>query len=450
MTTYWSLSAALEPWCMVLPHSKDELSTVVTTITENQCPFGIRGGGHGTHALSNSLEEGVTIDMGFFNETTYDESTKIASVGPGGHWGDVYDTLTPHGVTVTGGRAGSVGVGGFLLGGGNSFHSGTHGFGCDQVKNFEVVLADGSIVNANEEEHADLWKALKGGSGNFGLVTRYDMYVIEFEDKSKPEIWGGLVGYNYSQTGPVIDAFINFADNVGNDPATSSIMGWGYDPAAGGFSIRCVLDNVANEAYPAALDEFLAIDEQTSSSLRSGTMSNITTELIRDYRTYTIWFTGTYKNDARVLQYISDGHEKVMLEIEELIGTESGMFSSCQAQPMTRSMVSKAKGNNVLGLEERVADGPGFMFLMYFGVEDAENEAAALPLIRQFFQDVEDYANSLDANWNWSYLNYAYYDQEPISGYGAENIEFLKQTSKTYDPEGVFQNLRQSGFKIPE
>ena len=164
----------------------------------------------------------------------------------------------------------------------------------------------------------------------------------------------------------------------------------------------------------------------------------------------TIWFTGTYKNDARVLQFISDGHEKVMLEIEDAIGTETGMFSSCQAQPMTESMISKAKGNNVLGLEERVADGPGFMFLMYFGVESAEHEAEALPYIENFFKEVEEYADSLDANWNWSYLNYAHSKQDPIAGYGDENIALLKETSKKYDPEGVFQNLRQSGFKIPE
>lgn len=64
MTTYWSLSAALEPWCMVLPESARDVSTTIITIVENDCPFGIRGGGHGTHALSNTLEEGVTIDMG--------------------------------------------------------------------------------------------------------------------------------------------------------------------------------------------------------------------------------------------------------------------------------------------------------------------------------------------------------------------------------------------------
>jgi hypothetical protein len=139
-----------------------------------------------------------------------------------------------------------------------------------------------------------------------------------------------------------------------------------------------------------------------------------------------------------------------MLEIEDAIGTETGMFSSCQAQPMTSAMVSQAKGNNVLGLEERVADGPGFMFLMYFGVESAEHEATAFPFIEKFFQEVDEYATSLDANWNWSYLNYAHYVQDPIKGYGAANIEKLKSASKKYDPDGVFQKLRSSGFKIPQ
>jgi FAD/FMN-containing dehydrogenase len=188
-------------------------------------------------------------------------------------------------VTVAGGRAGSVGVGGFLTGGGNSFHSASHGFGCDQVRNYEVVLADGSVVSANEQENRDLWQALKGGSGNLGLVTRFDVNAIEFEDPANPLMYGGLVGFDIAQTDSIIDAFVDFTNNVPNDVHSSSIMGWGYNPANGGFSIRVVLDNVVNEVNPAAFDVYLKIDGQTSNTLRSATINNITTELIRDYRT---------------------------------------------------------------------------------------------------------------------------------------------------------------------
>jgi hypothetical protein len=116
--------------------------------------------------------------------------------------------LEQDGVTVTGGRGASVGVGGFISGGGNSFHSASHGFGCDSVKNFEIVLANGTLVNANGEENADLWQALKGGSGNFGLITRFDMNAIDYADPANPEIWGGIVTYDISSSSEVISAYV--------------------------------------------------------------------------------------------------------------------------------------------------------------------------------------------------------------------------------------------------
>lgn len=109
------------------------------------------------------------------NGTTYDADTTIASVQPGARWGAVYKALDPFGVVTAGGRADVVGVGGFVTGGGYSFHAGTMGWACDAVHNFEVVLANGSVIDVNHEEHADLFQAMKGSSGNLGLVTRVDL-----------------------------------------------------------------------------------------------------------------------------------------------------------------------------------------------------------------------------------------------------------------------------------
>ena len=76
-------------------------------------------------------------------ETSYEPDTKIAKVGAGSIWRDVYGDLEPHGVTVAGGRTSTVGVAGFLTGGGNTFYTARRGLGCDNVVNFEVVLASG-------------------------------------------------------------------------------------------------------------------------------------------------------------------------------------------------------------------------------------------------------------------------------------------------------------------
>lgn len=91
----WSVTAALHPWCFVLPGSTADTSVVIQILVANQCPFGIRGGGHAHFAGGNSIHDGVTIDFGSMNATTYDEQAKVASIQPGSAWQPVYETLEP-------------------------------------------------------------------------------------------------------------------------------------------------------------------------------------------------------------------------------------------------------------------------------------------------------------------------------------------------------------------
>lgn len=191
------------------------------------------------------------------NGTTYDPQTEIASILPGGSWQEVYETLAPHGVIVTGGRAGTVGVGGFLTGGGNSFHAASHGMACDTVVNFEVALANGSIINANAKENADLWVALKGGSGNLGLVTRFDLRVIKFPDATKPDIWGKFISFDLADGDNVIDAMVDFAEHAHLDQNTSSIMFFGHIPVAGGMVLNLGLENTKGIVDPPAVTGYL-------------------------------------------------------------------------------------------------------------------------------------------------------------------------------------------------
>lgn len=183
----------------------------------------VRSGGHGMPGFSN-IDRGVTIDLSMMNSTTYDAETNIASIRPGGRWKDVYADLETYGVTVTGGRDGGVGVGGFLTGGGISFFSGKNGFGCDSIVNYEVVLADGSVVNANSEENADLWQALKGGISNFGIVTRFDMEAMPSLD-----MYYDLRFIEGEHSEVVVDAVSAFADSVVSTEDDALINFFSYD-----------------------------------------------------------------------------------------------------------------------------------------------------------------------------------------------------------------------------
>jgi FAD/FMN-containing dehydrogenase len=285
---------------MVLPSKADDVSTIIKTLVNGHCPFGIRGGGHGSFALSNGVEKGVTIDFGTFStspvfvklmlpgrrklivadnmkHTTYDPETGLASLRPGSSWQEVYETLSPHGVTVTGGRAGTVGVGGFLTGGGNSFHSASHGMACDMVINYEVVIANGSIINANARENPDLWVALKGGSANFGLVTRFDMRTISFPNPTQPNIWGAFLSFDPAAGDEVVDAMFAFTEKAHLDQNTTSIMYFGHIPAAGGSVIHLGLENTRGIADPPAVGVYYNISRTTS---RSGAVMPMT-DLVR-------------------------------------------------------------------------------------------------------------------------------------------------------------------------
>lgn len=149
-SSYWSISAQLKPSCIVQPESTNDVIKVIKTLVADtgckQTEFALRSGGHTTWAGSNNIDKGVTIDFGLMNTTAFEPATKIASIQPGSRWNQVYATLDPLGFTVAGGRAGTVGVAGFLMGGGNSFYTSQQGFACDNVKNFEVVLASGSVI----------------------------------------------------------------------------------------------------------------------------------------------------------------------------------------------------------------------------------------------------------------------------------------------------------------
>lgn len=182
----------------------------------------------------------------------YDEARNVASVGTGARWGDVYADLEDFGVSVTGGRQAIVGVGGLLLGGGVGWTTPRTGFGCDRVVNYEVVLAGGEVVNANASgPHRDLFKALKGGSGNFGVVTRFD---IEAFPASNVTLERRTVGSEHQDE--FIDAMVGFGDleKEFDEIAMAAVIS--YDPGGKQIAYTITEVNTANDLDTTAFEAF--------------------------------------------------------------------------------------------------------------------------------------------------------------------------------------------------
>lgn len=122
VTSYYSHSVRLTPACIIQPELVEDVSAAVSTLVQeggslSSCKFAVRSGGHTIWAGAANIEDGVTIDLSKMDSTTYHAENKTASIYTGARWGSVYKMLEKDKVTVAGGRAGPVGVGGFLLGG---------------------------------------------------------------------------------------------------------------------------------------------------------------------------------------------------------------------------------------------------------------------------------------------------------------------------------------------
>jgi FAD/FMN-containing dehydrogenase len=148
----------------------------------------VRGGGHSVAGLS-LVDDGIVIDVRGFREITVDPERRVVRAGAGLTWGELDAATQAHGLAAVGGRVSTTGVAGLALGGGSGWLERKHGLASDNILAVELVTARGDEVRATADEHPELFWALRGGGGNFGVVT-----AIEFAlHPVGPEVLGGLL-----------------------------------------------------------------------------------------------------------------------------------------------------------------------------------------------------------------------------------------------------------------
>ena len=459
LDSYYNLPAALSPNCFIQPINTSQISQIVAFFSEAQCTFAVKAGGHMLYVGSNAIRHGVTIDLRRMNRTRLNVKTQTASVEAGAKWGEVYTTLEAHGYFVPGAEASDVGVAGLTLGGGLSFFAARYGLVCDNVKNFELVLGNGTVTNANALHNSDLFKALKGGSGNLGLVTRFDFVAHRGGD-----LWGGRVTYDYADA-QSFQPLIDWTNQVSVDPNASVITFWGHNATSNqtlAFNLYEYTGNATEKryydssddttdanAFPAPFANF-TFDEigaplPGGASLGVASLYNLTSQLNLPSGLRNIYAGLIFKATTPVLTHVNKAIQ-VVYELTYEDPPYSFLLAEYQPLPYIATQHGIKNSGNVLGLD-KVTENVIVLMLVAFW-EDPTQDTRVRELMDATMGNVTAYTQSVGAYRPWQYVNYAYEDEDPIGSYGDDNVRFLKNVSHKYDPGQTFQRLAPGGWKL--
>lgn len=173
----WNGAVERYPAIVVQCETTEDVVAALESVIEFDTPFSVKAGGHMTtgHAI---VEDGVVLDLAPMNGVDVDPQAGTVTVGGGATWDVVNEAALEHGL-VPPGIPDAVGVAGFTLGGGMGVTCRMNGLACDNLRSAEVVTATGSVVTASEDENEDLFWAIRGGSGNVGIVTAFEFDCVE-------------------------------------------------------------------------------------------------------------------------------------------------------------------------------------------------------------------------------------------------------------------------------
>ncbi|CZR70125.1 uncharacterized protein PAC_20026 [Phialocephala subalpina] len=467
-TVSWTATAWLGPSCVFCPFNSHMTSAAVQLFSAKQVPFAIRSGG--AMPVSNAANigpEGILISSTNFTTLRISDDLHTVSVGSGIRFPVLYGFLENYGVSMNGIRIGDVGVIGFLLGGGIGFFSYEYGMASTYVLAFEVrfaalsvppspifrskshkcVLANGTIVTASENSHADLFWALRGGGNNFCIVTRADLKTIPVAS-----VYLGNVGYGSGSDvqEQYLQSMVDFSLYAGSDPQSAVEGQIRWNPTQSpDITYWAFLFHSGNDISPPGLQNLTA-------PVLPITLGNITRQTMKEWsdsfpyssdlglREFFYFFA--VPADAEAFRIAMDTYFSIAtVELKDV----EDFFTAFSVMPITEHAiaVSSVNGGNPLGLTEDSVPAVWLVESPAWG-NAADDETVVAVHSKINTQIAENLKAAGFEEAPFVYLSDAEKGQKVFEGYGEESWERLREIRARYDPGMVFQKLVPGGVKV--
>ncbi|KAG5792512.1 hypothetical protein H9Q69_008449 [Fusarium xylarioides] len=393
---FWSNNEILDPACVFRPTSAKHVAEAVKLMGTGKTSFGLRGGGHMAITGANNIDGG--------------------------------------------GRLSSVSVPGLLLAGGINFHGNQRGWAADNVLEYELVVSSGKILSVTSKSHPDLFWALKGGSNNFGIVTKFKLATF-----TSDQIYAGI--YSVADIPGFLKAVANFSafntDRLAH--IVPQVIAVDEETIIGGAILFYDSDS---DPEPECFRPFLDLPA-ISNTFEKKTLAQFSDETDQFIAGTT---TGkTYEELLKGIQIVNDGFLNALPDLYKALPAKDRVLISVDWQPVgslwTKASKKYNPGGNALGLD---VEKKGTYIAWAEVVEwsgDGHNEAV--------FKWIEDttwaIANATQKAGLYdpfTYMGDAAGFQNVYDGYGKENKQKLLQISRKYDPSRIFQKYWPGGFKI--
>lgn len=403
--------------------SRDVIAAV-NMARQNHLLVSVRSGGH-DYSGRSICDGGLVIDVSAMRDVEVDAGSRTVRVQPGARWRDVDKATQVFGLATTGGTVSTVGVAGFTLGGGSGHLVRKHGLAIDNLLSAEVVTAGGELVVASERENSDLFWALRGGSGNFGVVTSFEFRLHEVG----PEVLAGQIIYPFEQAAEVLSFYRTFMAE-----APDEIQCYAFlirippiDVFPEEFHGQVAIDLVvAHSGDPADADAAIAPLRSLGTPILDGVARQPYVELQQAFDAGTPAGNRWYSKAHYLAEVSDEAIDTILAHTAQLPGAFTMVYLDAQGGAVGR--VDSA----ATAFPHRKAP---FAIHIFPGWTDPADDDAMMDWARTFHREMAPHATG------GVYVNLLDGD-EPDGSHSAygENYARLAEIKQKYDPSNLFRN----------